>query len=140
MRKAILLSILAAALLPGASWSNDLKLEGFIRSLVDLKTVGNTCSSYLSNSPLAYMNEVDKYFLVLGQPVPQPIDAATSRSLSRLVKQHAAYICSQKMNQAYSNYSRHATVYMESKPDNWPPAPQVRFPKWCNDSLCSDYQ
>ena len=140
MRKLLFGGIIASLMIPIPSNAAEVDLDGFVRSLVNLKTVGSTCSSAFSTSPTAYLTEVDKYFQVLGQPVPKPEDPAAKRSISKLVKQHAAYVCSEKLRKAYANYARNAVSYMQNKPEQWPPAPKVSFPNWCSDAMCSNYQ
>ncbi|MFN7023645.1 MAG: hypothetical protein ACK4QP_03830 [Pseudorhizobium sp.] len=107
--------------------------------MVELKRTGATCETYVRGSPLSVMAGIDAYFQTLKQPVPEPVDQRTKDSIGKLIKQHAAYICSTKLVKAQNNYMRSAAAYMEAKPAKWPDAPWMDFPQWCQDPACAEY-
>jgi hypothetical protein len=114
-------------------------VENFVRAMVELKRTGATCDAYVQGSPLSLMASIDAYFVALKQPIPNPVDERTRDSIGKLIKQHAAYICSTKLVKAQNNYIRAAASYMDSKPAEWPDAPWIDFPQWCQDPACAEY-
>ncbi|THV21287.1 hypothetical protein [Peteryoungia ipomoeae] len=114
-------------------------VENFVRAMVELKRTSATCDRYVQGSPLSLMTGIDAYFTALKQPVPAPVDEKTRDSIGKLIKQHAAYICSTKLVKAQNNYMRAAAAYMDKKPAQWPDAPWIEFPQWCQDPACAEY-
>ena len=129
---------LGASAASAASAETD-TVENFVRAMVELKRAGATCETVVQGSPLTVMSGIDAYFLALKQPVPNSIDQRAKDSIGKLIKQHAAYICSTKLVKAQNNYIRAAATYMESKPAEWPDAPWIDFPQWCQDPACAEY-
>jgi len=138
MRKFIFMSF-AATLCASTAAAEATTVENFVRAMVELKRTGATCEPYVRGSPLTVMAGIDAYFLALKQPVPDTVDQRARDSIGKLIKQHAAYICSTKLVKAQNNYVRAAASYMESKPAEWPDAPWIDFPQWCEDPACADY-
>lgn len=122
---------------PAASETNA--VETMVRAMVELKRTGATCENYVRGSPESVMTGIDVYFTALNQPVPNTVDQNAKDSIGKLIKQHAAYICSTKLVKAQNNYIRAAASYMETKPAQWPDAPWIDFPQWCEDPACADY-
>lgn len=122
---------------PAASETNA--VENMVRAMVELKRTGATCETYVRGSPQSVMTGIDAYFTALNQPVPDTVDQGAKDSIGKLIKQHAAYICSTKLVKAQNNYLRAAAFYMETKPARWPDAPWIEFPQWCQDPACADY-
>lgn len=122
---------------PAASETNA--VETMVRAMVELKRTGATCETYVRGSPESVMTGIDAYFTALNQPVPNTVDQNAKDSIGKLIKQHAAYICSTKLVKAQNNYIRAAASYMETKPAQWPDAPWIDFPQWCEDPACADY-
>ncbi|MBC2774381.1 hypothetical protein H6M51_16060 [Rhizobium sp. AQ_MP] len=114
-------------------------VEDMVRAMVELKRTGATCEPYVRGSPLTVMSGIDAYFTTLNQPVPNTVDQRTKDSIGKLIKQHAAYICSTKLEKAQTNYLRAAAAYMQTKQEKWPDAPWIEFPQWCQDPACADY-
>lgn len=122
---------------PAASETNA--VENMVRAMVELKRTGATCETYVRGSPQSVMTGIDAYFTALNQPVPNTVDQDAKDGIGKLIKQHAAYICSTKLVKAQNNYLRAAASYMETKPTQWPDAPWIEFPQWCQDPACADY-
>lgn len=122
---------------PGAAETNT--VENFVRAMVELKRTGATCEPYVRGSPLSLMAGIDAYFVALKQPVPNPVDERSKDSIGKLIKQHAAYICSTKLVKAQNNYINAAGSYVDNKPAEWPDAPWIDFPQWCQDPACAEY-
>lgn len=122
---------------PAASETNA--VENMVRAMVELKRTGATCETYVRGSPQSVMTGIDAYFTALNQPVPNTVDQDAKDSIGKLIKQHAAYICSTKLVKAQNSYLRAAASYMETKPTQWPDAPWIEFPQWCQDPACADY-
>ncbi|MFL0695088.1 MAG: hypothetical protein ACJLUP_24375 [Agrobacterium tumefaciens] len=130
---------LAVALLASPAASETNAVETMVRAMVELKRTGATCETYVRGSPESLMTGIDAYFTALNQPVPNTVDQNAKDSIGKLIKQHAAYICSTKLVKAQNNYIRAAASYMETKPAQWPDAPWIDFPQWCEDPACADY-
>ncbi|KPF46521.1 hypothetical protein IP76_06575 [Rhizobium sp. AAP43] len=107
--------------------------------MVDLKRVSATCEPYVQGSPMRLTAGIDAYFTSLKQPVPTPVDDQARDSIGKLLKQHAAYICSEKLTKQHQKYMKAAELYMTEKPAQWPDAPWIDFPQWCPDPACSGY-
>jgi hypothetical protein len=123
-----------------ATSQDQVPVETLVRSMVELKRVSDTCESFVQGSPKSQLMEIDAYFAKLNQPIPEPEDPDTKADIGKLIKQHAAYICSQKLNRAQRDYYVAAAAYMEKKPEQWPAAPMVQFPQWCQDPSCGEYR
>jgi galactitol-specific phosphotransferase system IIB component len=119
--------------------SETTAVENMVRAMVELKRTGATCESYVRGSPMSVTSSIDAYFATLNQPVPNTVDQRSKDSIGKLIKQHAAYVCSTKLVKAQDNYLRAAASYMETKPAQWPDAPWIDFPQWCQDPACADY-
>lgn len=138
MRRFIVMTF-ALGLGATAAGAETSTVENFVRAMVELKRTGATCENYVQGSPLTVMAGIDAYFAALKQPLPNSVDQRTKDSIGKLIKQHAAYICSTKLVKAQNNYIRAAASYMESKPAEWPDAPWIDFPQWCQDPACAEY-
>lgn len=138
MRKFIFMTF-AAGLIAWPATAETKTVENFVRAMVELKRTGATCEPYVRGSPLTVMAGIDAYFAALKQPVPNTVDERTRDSIGKLIKQHAAYICSTKLAKAQNNYISAAALYMKDKPAEWPDAPWIDFPQWCQDPACADY-
>lgn len=138
MRRFIVMTF-ALGLGATAAGAETSTVDNFVRAMVELKRTGATCENYVQGSPLTVMAGIDAYFAALKQPAPNSVDQRTKDSIGKLIKQHAAYICSTKLVKAQNNYIRAAASYMESKPAEWPDAPWIDFPQWCQDPACAEY-
>ncbi|QLF71035.1 hypothetical protein FE840_016585 [Peteryoungia desertarenae] len=135
-----LLFVMVALSGAAAKGQDQVPVEGLVRSMVELKRVSDTCESFVQGSPKSQLSEIDAYFAMLNQPIPEPVDEETKSAIAKLIKQHAAYLCSQKLNRAQRDYYMAAAAYMEKKPEQWPAAPMVQFPQWCQEADCGDYR
>ena len=138
MGKLLYLSAILTFCVGNAAAETD-PVQNIVRAMVELKRTGSVCEPYLNGSPLQTMTGIDAFFTALNQPVPSPRDKAAEARVGQLVKQHAAYICSQKLLKAQNQYIKAAKLYMAQKSANWPDAPSIIFPQWCRDAACSDY-
>lgn len=138
MRRFIVMTF-ALGLGATAAGAETSTVDNFVRAMVELKRTGATCENYVQGSPLTVMAGIDAYFAALKQPLDNSVDQRTKDSIGKLIKQHAAYICSTKLVKAQNNYIRAAASYMESKPAEWPDAPWIDFPQWCQDPACAEY-
>jgi hypothetical protein len=138
MRKILYLSAILTFCMGNVAAETD-PVQNLVRAMVELKKTGSVCEPYLKSSPLDAMTGIDVFFTALNQPVPNPRDKAAQARLGQLIKQHAAYICSQKLLTAHNQYMNAAKLYMARKSAGWPDAPGIHFPQWCRDPACTDY-
>ncbi len=138
MRNFLYLSAMLT-LCAGAAAAETSPVQKLVRAMVELKRTGSVCEPYLQGSPLSAMAGIDAFFSALNQPVPNPTNKAEEQRVGQLVKQHAAYVCTQKLLKSQNQYMNAAKLYMETKSANWPDAPPIIFPQWCTDPACSGY-
>lgn len=125
-------------LLGGPALAQDFNPTPFIQSMVEVRRMANTCEPFMNGSPVQASLSIDMFLETLGQPPVTLVDSPTRNSLSRFIRQHAASLCVDKLNQVLLAYNREASRYESGRPEEWPPAPGVLWPTWCADPNCGE--
>lgn len=110
----------------------------FLESMVNLRRTAVTCDPFVANQPAERTAQIEGFFQVLEQALPNMVDTATRDSLSQFVGNQAAQLCRDMLNEAFDAYRVQAIDYQESKPEAWPAAPSVSKAQWCTQEYCLD--
>ena len=113
--------------------------EPFLSAMTTLRAAVSTCDPFVAGGPFAATNSIGVFFESLGQPLPDLTDTETQSSLNRFVASQAALLCKEKIAVAVSAYKVQAGIYMENKPQDWPPSPTVNLAPMCSNENCLEF-
>lgn len=111
----------------------------FLSAMVALRTAAVTCEPFVAASPAARTTAIPAFFRTLNQDLPDLVDGETQKSLSIFVGAQAAQLCRDKLDAAYAAYDAQATIYLQSKPADWPDPPEISTAPWCSSEYCLEF-
>jgi hypothetical protein len=107
--------------------------------MIALRASAVTCDPFVANSPAARTEGVVAFFAAISQELPSLVDVETQRSLNRFIPSQAASLCRDRLEASFDLYDVELNTYNNSKPDEWPDAPEISRAQWCSSANCLEF-